>query len=92
MRIATRAGRRRAARLRGPALQEGILYTVLGFLDERDDASVARICKDYAALRRAFVLRCGCDCKQLWNVCYSSDGRYVATDAGRDISVCLCGN
>ena len=46
MRIATRAGRRRAARLRGPALQEGILYTVLGFLDERDDASVARICKD----------------------------------------------
>ncbi len=87
MRIATRAGRRRAARLRGPALQEGILYTVLGFLDERDDASVARVCKDYAALRRAFVLRCGCDCKQLWNVCYSSDGRYVATDAGRDISI-----
>ena len=63
------------------------MYTVLGFLDERDDASVARVCKDYAALRRAFVLRCGCDCKQLWNVCYSSDGRYVATDAGRDISV-----
>ena len=33
------------------------------------------------------MLRCGCDCKQLWNVCYSSDGRYVATDAGRDISI-----
>ena len=85
MPIATRAARRRRA---GSVLhQDAILYNILDFLDEKDDASVARVCKDYAALRRAFVLPCGSADDQVWNVVFNPSGTLVAADGDSRVKI-----
>ena len=89
MPIATRAERRRRSARSAALHQDAILYNILSFLDEKDDSSVARVCKGYAALRRAFVLPCGAHGvhSQLWNVTYSPDGTMIAADGNCEVKL-----
>ena len=62
-------------------MQNGILYTVFSYLDDANDAKTARVCKEWSALRRVFVLP---RAARVWNVLYSPDGGLLAADGGRD--------